>query len=85
LRRAEEILNEKGVRKQIFTLKGKPSDDIVEYANKGTILIVMKLIVMNSKAKDPMKKTFFEGIFQKTAANFWLHSFNYQITKEEDL
>ncbi|MCX8034651.1 MAG: universal stress protein, partial [Thermodesulfovibrio sp.] len=48
LKRAKEILNEKGVRGQTLILEGSPADVIVGYAKDNNI----NLIVIGSRGKD---------------------------------
>lgn len=63
LRRAQEILNEKGVKGQTVILEGNPADVIVDYANN------YDLVVMGSKGKDATERTLFGSVTQKVAAN----------------
>lgn len=65
LKRAEEILNEKGVRGETIILEGNPADVIVDYAKDNGF----DLIVMGSKGKDATERTLFGSVTQKVAAN----------------
>ncbi len=63
LRRAQEIINEKGVKGETVILEGNPADVIVDYATN------YDLIVMGSKGKDATERTLFGSVTQKVAAN----------------
>lgn len=63
LRRAQEILNEKGVKGETVILEGNPADVIVDYASN------YDLVVMGSKGKDATERTLFGSVTQKVAAN----------------
>ncbi|MCS7202835.1 MAG: universal stress protein [Thermodesulfovibrio sp.] len=64
LRKAEEILSEKGVRGQTLILEGTPADVIVEYAKNNNV----DLLVMGSKGKDATERTLFGSVTQKVTA-----------------
>jgi len=64
LKRAQEILNEKGVKGETIILEGSPADVIVDYAKNG-----YDLIVIGSKGKDATERTLFGSVTQKVAAN----------------
>ncbi|WP_353684737.1 universal stress protein [Thermodesulfovibrio sp. 3907-1M] len=63
LRRAQEILNERGMKGETVILEGTPADVIVDYANN------YDLIVIGSKGKDATERTLFGSVTQKVAAN----------------
>ncbi|MCS7164296.1 MAG: universal stress protein [Thermodesulfovibrio sp.] len=65
LKKAEEILNEKGVRGQTLILEGTPADVIVDYAKDNNI----DLIVIGTKGKDATERTLFGSVSQKVTAN----------------
>lgn len=65
LKRAEEILNERGVRGQTLILEGSPADVIVGHAKDNNI----NLIVIGSRGKDATERTLFGSVTQKVAAN----------------
>jgi len=64
LKKAQEILNEKGVKGETIILEGTPADEIVDYAKNG-----YDLIVIGSKGKDATERTLFGSVTQKVAAN----------------
>ncbi|ACI21438.1 universal stress protein [Thermodesulfovibrio yellowstonii] len=64
LKKAQEILNEKGVKGETIILEGSPADVIVDYAKNG-----YDLIVIGSKGKDATERTLFGSVTQKVAAN----------------
>lgn len=64
LKRAQEILNEKGVKGETIILEGTPADVIVDYAKNG-----FDLIVIGSKGKDATERTLFGSVTQKVATN----------------
>lgn len=64
LKKAQEILNEKGVKGETIMLEGSPADVIVDYAKNS-----YDLIVIGSKGKDATERTLFGSVTQKVAAN----------------
>lgn len=64
LKRAQEILNEKGVKGETIILEGTPADVIVDYAKNG-----YDLVVIGSKGKDATERTLFGSVTQKVALN----------------
>ncbi|MEJ5227472.1 MULTISPECIES: universal stress protein [unclassified Thermodesulfovibrio] len=64
LKRAQEILNEKGVKGETIILEGSPADVIIDYARNG-----YDLIVIGSKGKDATERTLFGSVTQKVASN----------------
>lgn len=65
LKKAQEILEEKGVRGDTIILEGTPADVIVDYAKNNNI----SLIVIGSKGKDVTERTIFGSVAQKVTAN----------------
>ncbi|GAQ95389.1 nucleotide-binding universal stress protein, UspA family [Thermodesulfovibrio aggregans] len=63
LKRAQQILEEKGVKGETVILEGIPADVIVDFATN------FDLIVMGSKGKDATERTLFGSVTQKVAAN----------------
>lgn len=64
LKKAQEILEEKGVKGDTIILEGTPADVIVDYAKNN-----FDLIVIGSKGKDATERTLFGSVTQKVAAN----------------
>lgn len=64
LKKAQEILNEKGVKGETIILEGTPADVIVDYAKNS-----YDLIVIGSQGKDATERTLFGSVTQKVAAN----------------
>lgn len=64
LKKAQKILEEKGVRGETIILEGTPADVIVDYAKNS-----YDLIVIGSKGKDATERTLFGSVTQKVAAN----------------
>ncbi|MEN2994902.1 MAG: universal stress protein, partial [Thermodesulfovibrio sp.] len=65
LKKAEDILKEKGVRGQTVILEGNPADVIVDYAKDNNI----DLIVIGTKGKDATERTLFGSVSQKVTAH----------------
>jgi len=65
LKKAQDILNEKGVKGTSLILDGSPADVIVDYAKNNNF----DLIVIGSKGKDATERTLFGSVTQKVAAN----------------
>lgn len=64
LKKAQKILEEKGVRGETIILEGTPADVIVDYAKNS-----YDLIVIGSKGKDATERTLFGSVTQKVAVN----------------